>query len=81
MEEEKKRESYHDEENPDDLNLKANWNDLRGKITKEYSNISDDDLQFLEGNESDMINRLHQKTGKTKTQVRDWLQSLMRYNI
>lgn len=59
---------------PDELGLKANWNELRGKIKDQYPDLQDEDLEFM--NEADMINRLQRKTGKTKLEIRRWLHSI-----
>lgn len=56
----------------------ANWNDIKGRIRNEYSDITDEDFEFMEKNEAEFINRLHQKTGKTKSEVRDWVRSINR---
>jgi len=58
----------------DDINV--NWNDIKGRIQNEYSNITDDDFTFMQGNESEALNRLQQKTGKTKAEVRKWVSSM-----
>ena len=58
----------------DDINV--NWNDIKGRIQSEYSNITDDDFTFMQGNESEALNRLQQKTGKTKAEVRKWVSSM-----
>lgn len=56
--------------------LKGNWNELKGKIKQEYSEVTDDDLTYAEGKEDEMLGRIQQKTGKTKQEVKDWIDSL-----
>jgi uncharacterized protein YjbJ (UPF0337 family) len=58
----------------DDIDV--NWNDVRGKIQSEYSNITDEDFTFMQANKSEALNRLQQKTGKTKAEVRKWVSSM-----
>ncbi|MEQ8364900.1 MAG: general stress protein CsbD [Cyclobacteriaceae bacterium] len=58
-----------------DLKLGANWNNLSGKIKKEFPNVSSSDLQFMSRGENELIGRLQIKSGKTKSQIRDWVRS------
>ncbi len=58
-----------------DLSLGANWNNLSGRIKKEFPNVSSSDLQFMARGENELIGRLQMKTGKTKTQIRDWVRN------
>lgn len=64
--------------NKGDQNLKlgANWNNLREKIKKEFPGISPSDLQFMSRGENELIGRLQMKSGKTKTQIREWVRAM-----
>ena len=52
------------------LNLKGNWNELKGKLKQKYGQLTDDDLTFAEGKEEEMLGRLQQRLGKSKEDVR-----------
>ncbi len=56
--------------------LKGNWNQLKGKMKQEHADLTDDDLQYQEGKEDELLGRLQEKMGKTKEQVKDWIDSL-----
>lgn len=60
-----------------DLNIKGNWNEIKGKLKQEYGDLTDDDLIFVEGKEDEMLGRLQQKLGKKKeelaSEIRKWL--------
>lgn len=56
--------------------LKGNWNELKGKIKEEYAELTDDELTYQEGQEDQLLGKLQQKTGKTKQQVKEWIDSL-----
>lgn len=58
------------------LNLKGNWNELKGKAKKEYADLTDDDLMYEEGKDDELIGRIQQKIGKTKQEVKDWIERL-----
>lgn len=66
----------HTTHSTDEEPLNVDWNDIKGKIRSRYDTITDDDFAHVEGNETEIINRLQFKTGKTKKEVRDWVRSL-----
>jgi uncharacterized protein YjbJ (UPF0337 family) len=59
----------------DKLELKGNWNILKGKLKQTYSNLTDDDLKFEEGKEDELIGRLQKKTGQTKEELHKWFRT------
>ncbi|MEO6733799.1 MAG: CsbD family protein [Ferruginibacter sp.] len=58
------------------LNLKGNWNDLKGKAKQQYADLTDDDLLYEEGKDDELMGRLQKKIGKTKEEIKDWIESL-----
>ncbi|NLR59524.1 CsbD family protein [Chitinophaga polysaccharea] len=64
------------ENNSLSLRLKGNWNELKGKIKQQYADLTDDDLLYVEGKEDELLGRLQQKTGKTKEEVKSWIDTL-----
>jgi uncharacterized protein YjbJ (UPF0337 family) len=60
----------------DKLELKGNWNVLKGKVKQTYADLTDNDLKYEEGKEDELYGRLQKKTGKTREEVIDWLNSL-----
>ncbi len=59
-----------------DLDLKGNWNQLKGKVKQAYGNLTDDDLTHEEGKDDELLGKLQTKTGKTRDEVVSWLKSL-----
>lgn len=59
-----------------DLNLKGNWNELKGKAKAAYGNLTDDDLTYTEGKSDEMLGKLQTKTGKSRDEVVSWLNGL-----
>ena len=49
-----------------DLLIEGNWNEIKGKLKQKYSDLTDDDLAFVEGKEDELLGRLQKKLGKTK---------------
>lgn len=62
----------------DDLQLKGNWNEMKGKLKQKYSNLTDDDLTYAEGKEEELIGKLQKKTGKTRDEVKKELGEMQR---
>jgi uncharacterized protein YjbJ (UPF0337 family) len=58
------------------LKLNGNWNDLKGTIKKKYANLTDDDLLYEEGKDDELLGRVQKKIGKTKEEVKAWIESL-----
>ncbi len=58
------------------LNLKGNWNELKGKLKQKYGQLTDDDLTFAEGKEDELLGRLQQRLGQDKEEVRSMLEKL-----
>lgn len=59
-----------------DINLKGNWNQLKGKLKQKYANLTDDDLMYVEGKEDELFGRLQKKLGKSDREVRELLRNL-----
>ena len=56
--------------------VKGNWNVIKGKMKEEYAELTEDDLLYEEGKEDQMLGRIQKKTGKTKQEVKDWIDSI-----
>lgn len=61
----------------DKLELKGNWNILKGKLKKSFASLTDDDLKYEEGREDELLGRLQKKTGQTREQLTKWINSNM----
>lgn len=57
------------------LHLKGNWNEIKGKLKQKYAQLTDDDLEFAEGKEDEMLGRLQKRLGRTKEEVRHEIES------
>jgi uncharacterized protein YjbJ (UPF0337 family) len=52
------------------LQIKGNWNEIKGKLKQKFADLTDDDLTFAEGKEEEMLGRLQQRLGKSEEEVR-----------
>jgi uncharacterized protein YjbJ (UPF0337 family) len=60
----------------DRLELKGEWNKIKGKAKQAQGDLTDDDLRREEGKDDEMVGRIQKKLGKTRDEVIDWLKSL-----
>lgn len=58
------------------LKLKGNWNEIKGKVKQKYADLTDDDLLYEEGKDDELVGRIQKKIGKTKEEVKEWIESL-----
>ncbi len=56
--------------------IKGNWNTIKGKLKQEYGELTDDDLTYEEGLEDELMGRIQKKTGKTKEEVKNFIDQL-----
>lgn len=53
--------------------IRGNWNILKGKLKKEYGDLTDDDLMYEEGAEDELLGRIQKKVGKSKDEITDFI--------
>ena len=52
------------------LQVKGNWNEVKGKLKQKYGQLTDDDLTFAEGKEDELLVRLQKRLGRTRDELR-----------
>lgn len=50
--------------------LKGNWNQLKGNLKQWWGDLTDDDVQRIEGNRDELVGRLQERYGWTKEKAR-----------
>lgn len=48
------------------LEVIGSWNIFKGKLKQKFAQWLDDDLQFAEGKEDELIGRIQRRTGRGK---------------
>lgn len=51
------------------LEIKGNWNELKGKLKKKYAVLTDNDLMYDTGKEDELYGKLQKKLGKSKDEL------------
>ena len=64
--------------NATQLNLKGNWNVVKGKLKQAYGDLTDDDLAYVDGQEDELVGRIQKRIGTTAAQVHRLLETYNR---
>ena len=51
------------------LEIKGDWNITKGKLKQKWAKLTDDDLQFVEGKQDELLGRIQKRTGETREAV------------
>jgi uncharacterized protein YjbJ (UPF0337 family) len=51
------------------LEIKGDWNIIQGKLKQKWAKLTDDDLQFVEGKQEELIGRIQKRTGEAREAV------------
>ena len=51
------------------LEIKGDWNITKGKLKQKWAKLTDDDLQYSEGKQEELLGRIQKRTGKTREAV------------
>jgi uncharacterized protein YjbJ (UPF0337 family) len=51
------------------LEVKGDWNITKGKLKQKWAKLTDDDLQYVEGKQEELVGRIQKRTGETREAV------------
>ena len=51
------------------LEIKGDWNITKGKLKQKWAKLTDDDLQYAEGKQEELLGRIQKRTGETREAV------------
>ncbi len=60
----------------DKLEIKGNWNQIKGKLKQKYAQLTDDDLTYAEGEGEKLLGKLQEKTGKSREALIEEINSI-----
>ncbi len=55
--------------------LEGKWKQVKGEFKQKYGKVTDDDMMYQEGKFDEMVGRLQEKTGKTKEEIKNEIDS------
>jgi uncharacterized protein YjbJ (UPF0337 family) len=56
------------------LQIKGDWNIIKGKLTQKWADLTDDDLKYVEGKQDELIGRIQKRTGESREAVEEALE-------
>jgi uncharacterized protein YjbJ (UPF0337 family) len=56
------------------LEIKGDWNIIKGKLKQKWAKLTEDDLQYTEGKQKELLGRIQKRTGATREAVEKVLQ-------
>lgn len=60
------------------LRLEGNWNEWKGRLRSQWGELTDDDLEEVQGNVQQLIGLIQQRTGDNVDDVHAKLDELVR---
>jgi uncharacterized protein YjbJ (UPF0337 family) len=51
------------------LEIKGDWNKTKGKLKQKWAKLTDDDLQYAEGQQDELLGRIQKRTGETREAI------------
>ena len=59
--------------------IKGNWNELKGKVREQWGDLTDDDIDRIEGQTEQLVGAIQKRYGKSleeaRDEVREWRRS------
>ena len=53
------------------LEIKGDWNIIKGTLKQKWANLTDDDLQYTEGKAEELLGRIQKRTGESREKVEE----------
>ncbi|MEI6534478.1 MAG: CsbD family protein [Verrucomicrobiaceae bacterium] len=51
------------------LEIKGDWNIIKGNLKQKWAKLTDDDLQYIDGKKDELLGRIQKRTGATREAV------------
>ncbi len=58
------------------LEIKGDWNITKGKLKQKWAKLTNDDLQYFEGQQEELLGRIQKRTGETRETVEKAIEEL-----
>jgi len=58
------------------LEIKGDWNITKGKLKQKWAQLTDDDLQYIEGQDDELLGCIQKRTGETREAVEKAIKEL-----
>lgn len=51
------------------IEIRGDWNIAKGKLKQKWAQLTDDDLNYADGKQDELIGRIQKRTGETRAAV------------
>jgi uncharacterized protein YjbJ (UPF0337 family) len=51
------------------LEIKGDWNVTKGKLKQKWAKLTDNDLEYVDGQQDELIGRIQKSTGETREAI------------
>lgn len=51
------------------IEIKGDWNIIKGKLKQKWAKLTDDDLQYVAGKQEELLGRIQKRTGENREVV------------
>jgi uncharacterized protein YjbJ (UPF0337 family) len=51
------------------LEIKGDWNIIKGSLKQKWASLTDDDLQYIDGKQDELLGRIQKRTGESREAV------------
>lgn len=51
------------------LEIKGDWNIIKGSLKQKWARLTEDDLQFIEGQQDELLGRIQRRTGESREAI------------
>jgi uncharacterized protein YjbJ (UPF0337 family) len=51
------------------LEIKGDWNIIKGNLKQKWATLTEDDLQYKDGQQEELLGRIQKRTGATKEAI------------
>ncbi len=58
------------------LQFKGEWHELKGKLRQAFADLTDDDVNYAEGQEEELLGHLQKKLGKSQQEISEMINAL-----
>ena len=53
----------------DTVEIKGNWHEIKDRLQDQYETLTDDDLEYVKGEEQALVTRVQRALGKSRREV------------
>lgn len=51
------------------LQIKGDWNIIKGKLKQKWAKLTDDDLAYIDGKDDELLGRIQKRTGEHREAI------------